>query len=182
MTGPHHVQASPRPGRRACLACLALVVCAASWSPARASADEGPFDQGKSRVSLGLSTNVEFNTRYIVFHLGYGFFLLDGWEIGLDSQIWVGTGPFVAQISPQTRYVFDLHPRFAPYVGPFYRHWFIGGGRDDIDSVGGRIGFFSSAGAGGALNFGLGLAYEYVLGCQQNCGILYPELQVSLSL
>ncbi len=74
--------------------------------PAPSRAESGPFAQGRVRASLGAGSSGAFGDRYVVFSVGAGYFLLDGLEVGLDADFWVGADPFIASLSPEMRYIF----------------------------------------------------------------------------
>ena len=167
--------------RSAILAALTTTLALLHATPALAQEDRPtPFDQGRTRVSAGGSLTSGYGGTYFVIGAGVGHFVLDGLELGASGQIWLGSGPFVAQVSPQIRYVLMLGSAFAPYLGTFYRHWFVGSGIEDIDSLGARLGFYLLPGGGFLL--GLGVAYEQLIGgCEVDCGRLYPEFGLSIS-
>lgn len=143
------------------------------------------FDQGRVRLSLGAGSGGSFGNRYILIGAGLGYYVLKGFEVALDGQVWLAGDPFVANLSPSLRYVFwQTGGPVMPYVGAFYRRLFIDSDIiDDIDSVGGRGGIFYAIGRGGFL--GLGVAYEQILDCDEDlyetCTDIYPELAFSLS-
>lgn len=141
--------------------------------------DPGPFAQWRVRLSGGAGIVSNFDRTYLALDLGGGVFLLDGLELGLDVQQWLGSGPLVTKLSPQLRYVFWFVPVITPYLGAFYRHWFITDDIDDIDTVGGRLGVFL---ARGMVVFGGGAVLEHAFnGCDEDCLFVYPELVLSFS-
>jgi len=141
--------------------------------------DPGPYAQWKVRVGGGAGVTSNFDTTYFTLKLGAGVFLLDGLELGADVEQWLGSGPLVTKLSPQLRYVFWFVPVLTPYLGTFYRHWFITEGIDDLDSAGGRGGVFLSR---GMFVFGGGAVVEHAFnGCEGDCLFIYPELILSFS-
>jgi hypothetical protein len=145
-----------------------------------------PFDQGRTRVSLGGGSAGGFGNRYVVLGLGVGYYVAPGLELGLDSAFWIGGDPSIIDVSPQARYVFFRVPTIKPYVGAFYRHRFIGAPYDDLASAGGRAGAFYVTGRGGFL--GGGVVYEALMDCDAeteaaygSCTDIYPELVFSLT-
>ncbi len=69
-------------------------------------------------------------------------------------------------------------PYIHPYLGIFYRHWFVID-LDDADSIGARGGI--SLLTGGMVFIGGGVVYEYFLGCEGDCDDIYPEFFFGLS-
>lgn len=145
-----------------------------------------PFDAGRTRVSIGGGSAGGFGNRYVVIGAGVGYYVVRGLELGLDTALWLGGDPFIADVSPQARYVLHMVPTIKPYVGGFYRHRFVGDGLDDLDSAGGRAGAFYVTGGGSFI--GGGVVYEQILSCDaatearyETCSDVYPELVLSLS-
>jgi hypothetical protein len=132
-------------------------------------------------IVLGSATLGESD--YIVLGAGLSYYLFDGLSLGLDGDVWLGDDPSVYTLTPQARYVLYFVPLLKPYVGAFYRHYFIGSPYDDLNSVGGRAGVYLVTGGGGYL--GLGALYEKFLSCDDtftDCDSWYPELTVGFSL
>lgn len=160
---------------------LAVLGWVALTAPA-AAADAGPFSQGRMRVSVIGGTSGSFGERYFVFGAGFAYYVLDGLEMGLEAEHWFGGDPSISKVSPNTRYVLHFVPVLKPYAGAFYRHWFIGDGLPDVDTVGGRAGAFWVSGGGRAF-FGLGVVHEIVVSdCTDECSDTYPEIAFSLAL
>lgn len=144
-----------------------------------AGPDPGPYAQWKVRVGGGAGITSNFDTTYFTLNLGAGVFVLDGLEVGAGVEQWLGSGPFVTKLAPQVRYVLWFVPVLTPYIGTFYRHWFISDGIEDIDTVGGRAGVFM---ARGPAVFGGGVVVEHAFaGCDGDCLFVYPELVLSFS-
>jgi hypothetical protein len=140
----------------------------------------GPYDEGRIRVSLNGGSAGTTNNRYFVIGAGLGYFVLDGLEVGVAVESWLGGDPTITKLSPQARYIFHMIPYVNPYFGGFYRHWFIAGGHDDVDTLGGRMGLAIVTGphmfAGG------GVVHEVIVSaCADNCSETYPEFFVSLA-
>lgn len=150
------------------------------FTPDFASAT-GPFDQGRMRVSIGGGTGG--GSADFVVGLGFGYYVVDGLELGFDSDLWLGAEPNRLKLSPQMRYVFHMVPVVRPYIGTFYKHWFMGDGFDDIDTIGGRLGVFYVTGP--RVFIGLGVVHEILLGCEledsDECSETYPEFGISLT-
>ncbi len=154
-------------------ATLAITILAVSV-PARAE----PYDQGKISVSVGGSLSSSGGKPVFVIGAGAGYFVLRGLELGLSGATWFGVDPRISQITPGVRYIFWMVPVVQPYLGGFYRHWFVHAGEPDFDTVGGRTGLLINT--GGPLHVGIGVVYEHVITrCSTGCGRVYPELSVS---
>lgn len=162
---------------------LLLALVASPAGAQRVEDDAGPFSAGSLRLSVGAGGQFGGGQSYFILGAGAGYYLVDGLELSLDSEFWIGGDPFVTKLSPGVRYVLHFIPTVKPYVGAFYRHWFVGGGFDDQDSLGVRGGLFLVS---GRLYFGVGVAYETLLGCEDDgafeCGAIYPELSLALTL
>jgi len=155
-----------------------LLICM-SAAPAKA----GPFSQGSQAVSIIAGAGSAFNDDYIILGVGYGYYVLNGLELGIDAQFWFSGDPSINKLSPQIRYVFTQPKKIKPYVGAFYRRTFIDG-LDDLDSVGYRVGL-NFMGQGNFF-FGVGVVYEEYRGCSEtifsDCSSTYPEILFSFSI
>lgn len=140
-----------------------------------------PFEQGKVRVSLSGGTIHTYDSTYFVLGGGVGYFVLDGLELGLDGTHWFGGTPSVSKLSPGVQYfLYQLDP-FIPYVGGFYKHWFVSDGYRDLDTLGGRVGLVFVVGS--SLYLGVGAVHEVIVSsCSGDCSDTYPEVIISLSL
>lgn len=139
-----------------------------------------PFAKGRTRLSVngGMAFDLSRN-QVFALGVGFGYFVYHGVELGFDSGVWLGSDPFVAQFSPQVRYVLDIRSPVRPYVGGFHRHWFISG-LSDVDALGVRFGIFYAASPRSFM--GVGAAYEAIVSdCEDFCTEWYPELVFSLS-
>ena len=140
------------------------------------------FDAGSLRFSLVAGSGRSFNENYVVLGLGVGYFVLDGLEVGIDGEAWLGGDPDIYKLSPQVKYVLPLQSKFRPYAGAFYRRTFIDG-FDDQNSAGGRGGvYFISS---NNMYFGAGVVYETYLDCDNSiystCDDFYPEVTLAFS-
>jgi len=159
---------------------IAVLFAACLLAPETAAADEVPmpFAQGRFRVSAGGGTT--FGGGGFVLAAGFGYFVADGLEAGLDGDIWLGGDNLMGSLAPQVRYLLPhLYPAI-PYLGVFYRHTFIEDPWDDQDHVGGRVGLLVSL--DGRFMLGGGLVTEYALtGCTDECLDYYPEIAFSIT-
>jgi hypothetical protein len=145
----------------------------------------GPFAQGRTRISVVLgSATGGFDSTYLILGAGVGFFVLDGFAVEVDAQAWLFGDPFTATVTPGLRYIFWMVPKVNPYVGAFYRHYFIENPFDDFDTYGARAGLLLQIGGNGYL--GAGAVYERRFSCdndefRSDCDQWYPEITFSLS-
>ena len=141
-----------------------------------------PFGKGSSRVSFVVGSGYTFNETYIILGLGAGYFVLNGLELGLDGQAWVGADPSIYKLSPQVKYVVPTGSRIRPYIGAFYSRIFIDG-FDDTDTAGGRGGVYFMSDQRWFM--GVGAVYESYLDCNEDiyssCDDVYPEITFSVS-
>ena len=146
-------------------------------------ATAGPFSQGSQAVSVILGSGSAFNDDYLILGLGYGYYVINGLELGIDAQFWMSGDPSITKLSPKITYVFTQPERIKPYLGAFYRRTFVDD-LDDFDSFGYRAGlnFMGS----GNFFFGLGVVYEEYRSCNENifsnCSDTYPEILFSFSM
>jgi len=171
-----------RASRRLVTGCLAALLALAPLSSALAAETvhrpPGPFDQGRTRIGLaggairGSSGDLDF---YIAG--GFGYYVVDNLEVGADLAFWFGDTPFYAQLGPTARYVVPLDAPVKPYLGVFYRHWFVSGPDPDADTLGARLGILIQS---RSVWLTLGLAYEAIVSeCSGDCDDFYPELGLS---
>ncbi len=146
------------------------------------------FRQGSTRLSISGGTAGSFGHRYIVVGGGAGYYLLNGLEVGVDAEYYMGEKPSIFKLSPQVRYVAYRVKPVKPYVGAFYRRIFIGDGPEgeeyeDTESWGARGGVYYRASKGVFLN--VGLAHERLMNCDkevyESCTDTYPEFGIALS-
>lgn len=141
-----------------------------------------PFDRGKVGMSLGLGTQTLGGIRFFAVGGGVSYFVLDGLQVGLSASHMFGDGPSITRLSPALTYVaqplVSVWP-VVPYVGGFYKHWFVGDNYADADSVGVRSGLeFIS----GQLVLGLGIAFERIVSaCTNDCTLVYPDISFGLT-
>lgn len=151
---------------------IALIATLAIPETAAAQEQETPFSQGRFRISGGGGTT--FGGDGFVLALGFGYFVLDGLEVGLDGDIWLGAKYLQGSLAPQVRYLLPYLYPAIPYVGIFYRHIFIEKLRDR-DFFGGRVGLLVSIAS--RVMIGGGIVMQYAL---QDYGVerfdYYPEV------
>lgn len=147
------------------------------------SALAGPFSQGSQSVSVIAGAGSAFRDDYIILGVGYGYYVIDGLEVGIDAQFWLSGDPSITKLSPQIRYVFTQPKTVKPYVGAFYRRTYTEG-LDDLDSIGYRAGL-NFMGQGNFF-FGAGVVYENYQDCSEtvftSCSDTYPEILFSFSM
>jgi hypothetical protein len=141
-----------------------------------------PFGKGSSRVSVVVGSGYTLNENYVILGLGAGYFLLNGLELGLDGQAWVGGDPDIYKLKPQATYIIPTQSRIRPYAGVFYSHIFIDG-YDDQDTAGARGGIYFTSNEKWFM--GIGAVYESYLDCDEDiyssCDDVYPEITFSFS-
>jgi hypothetical protein len=146
--------------------------------------ERGPFSRGAIRLTLLLGTGSSATDTYFILGAGVGYFLLDGLELGLDYEAWLGGDPVMHRLSPELRYVFHMVPVIKPYIGTFYRHTFVAD-YDDLDYIGGRAGIFYVP-KQSRVYIGGGAVYERLLDCKSNslvdCDTVYPEIAIGVTL
>jgi hypothetical protein len=163
------------------LACGLLACSTASAQSAQsAEAEYDPFARNRVQLSVFAGVSNSGTTTYGQLGVGVGYFLLDGLELGLGSDIWFGD-PTIVNLTPGLTYVFHMVPTIKPYLGSFYRHAFIFEATD-LDSVGARAGLYF---VGGHTYVGAGVVYERWLGCENetfvDCDEIYPEVVLAFA-
>lgn len=161
-----------------------LYVAPSEEPPVEPPSKAGLFAQGRLRVggSIGFSTAIggASNQSWFILGVGLGAFVLDGLEVHADSTFWIGD-PFLATLTPGVRYVFWMVPTVKPYVGTFFRHYFVTGVLEDSNSLGGRAGInimmSERAYVGG------GVIYEHFLddALFTNADQVYPEITIAVA-
>jgi hypothetical protein len=148
-----------------------------------ASAEEGAaFLKGQKQFTVLGGTGYAFDESYFVLGAGISYFVLDGLNVGLQLESWMGADPSILKITASSQYVFYQTPRVKPYVGVFYRYTDVES-RSSLDSIGGRAGLYLQVGRNGYAGFGG--VYESYLDCNPriygSCDEVYPEVSFVLS-
>jgi hypothetical protein len=138
----------------------------------------GAFAKGRKRVGLYGGAGSSYSHTYLIIGLGAGYYLLDGFEVGLDFEGWLLHTPQTYKLSPQVRYVFWQLQPILPYVGGFYRKTWVTDGYPDLKSWGGRAGVAYSSGHG---YLALGVVYERYVDDVADRDDWYPEIGFWLS-
>lgn len=160
----------------AMLAVLAFLLLCATL-PADAGVGRDPFANGSMRLSVVVGNGYAFDQSYLVVGVGFGYFVANGLELGLEAESWSSGDPGITKISPAVRYVVPTSGAIKPYIGAFYR-WTMIENLDDLTSLGGRAGIYFMSGQG--FYFGGGMVYEKYLSCDEavyrSCSDTYPEI------
>lgn len=142
-----------------------------------------PFDQGRMGLGFGFSAQTNFGADYYVVGGGFGYFVLDGVELGLGAAHQFGDGPSITRTTPSLRYVAQPlveHSPLVPYIGVFGSRYFIYEGIEDIHTLGARVGAIYVS---GSLLIGFGIAMERIVSeCNEDCTSFYPDITLNLAL
>lgn len=143
----------------------------------------GPFEKGSSSLLISAGSVSAFDDDYFILGLGYGYFVLDGLQLGIDIESWLGGDPSVYQLTPQVQYVFHQVPKVQPYLGAFYTRSYIEG-FDDLDAFGYRAGLYFAV--GGNSRIGIGGARREYQDCKEtvytDCSSSFTELTFLITL
>ena len=149
---------------------------------ASASASISPFDQGRSNLVISAGSGSAFADDYIILGLGYGYYLLNGFQLGIKFDFWLDGSPGIYQVTPDIQYVFHQVPKVKPYVGVFYTRSYIEG-FDDLDAIGYRGGLYFVTSP--RTYIGIGGAYREYQDCTEtvysDCSTSYTELSFLVS-
>ncbi|HSC89463.1 MAG TPA: hypothetical protein VLC09_19410 [Polyangiaceae bacterium] len=141
-----------------------------------------PFDRGSIRLSVMLGWAQGSTTDWLMLGGGAGYYVLDGLEVHADANFWLIGDPFIATVTPGVRYVFHQLRDVKPYVGAFYRHYFVDAPSADSDSIGGRVGVYFVVNP--HVYFGGGLVVEQLVNNNlfYDDTQVYPEITIGFSL
>ena len=140
-----------------------------------------PYTKGSVRGSVIAGAGSTLGDDYVILGIGAGYFVIDGLEIGLNWQSWLGGDPSINQITPEITYVIRTQSRVAPYIGALYRRTFVSGA-EDLSAYGGRAGINMSTGDRSFI--GIGGVYLKYTDCKNvfgDCTSTYPELTFGFS-
>jgi len=161
---------------------IAGLLTGASATAADSNSDAGLFAKGTKQFTIVGGAGESFDESYFVLGLGAGYYVVDGLNVGLQVESWMGADPSIFKVTALTNYVFYQVKRFSPYVGAFYRYTDIED-RDSLDSAGGRAGVYMAVGRNGYAGFGM--VYESYLDCNTrvyvSCDTTYPEVSFAFS-
>jgi hypothetical protein len=148
-----------------------------------ASAEDGDaFLKGQKQFTVLGGTGYAFDESYFVLGAGINYYVVDGLNVGLQLESWMGADPGILKITASSQYVFYQTQRVKPYIGAFYRYTDVEN-RSSLDSVGGRGGLYMQVGRNGYA--GLGVVYESYLDCNPriygSCDETYPEISFLFS-
>ena len=170
---------------KACFNCRRLIIVEAvllllltlGFRSESVVAQSALFDQGAKRVSFILGSGSSFGNDYTVLGLGAGYYAVDGLELGLNVQAWLGDDPSIYQITPEARYTFQVTDRLAPYAGVLYRETIVED-RDDTSAYGAKAGLNIITGRNSYI--GVGVVSIRYNDCRESvlvrCSETYPEL------
>ena len=161
---------------------LLMVLLLAAFCAPLCRAESDPFGKGRLRGSVVAGSGRTLDNNYIIIGLGAAYYMVDGLELGLDGEAWLGADPGIYKLSPQAKYVLPIRSKIRPYLGAFYSHVFIED-YDDLDTVGGRGGVYLLQNK--QWFFGVGVVYESYLDCDEalynSCDDVYPEFTFAIS-
>ncbi|OGW28300.1 MAG: hypothetical protein A2X56_03550 [Nitrospirae bacterium GWC2_57_13] len=123
------------------------------------------FDKGTKRVTALVGSGTAFDESYFIIGAGFGYYIADNLELGIDAESWSGGTYDITRVSPSVRYVLPARTEAKPYIGAFYQRTFISE-LPDRDAVGGRAGVFWLTGQ--RTYFGAGLVHTRTLNCDQS--------------
>lgn len=141
-----------------------------------------PFDRGRFALEVGGGTQSAFGYSYFGVGAGVSYYVVDGLALGSFALHEFGDGPSLNQVRPSATYV--AQPLVGswpviPYVGGFYKHWFVGDPYEDVDSAGARAGVLY---LNGRLLVGLGAVFEHVLStCEVDCNSVEPDVTLGFT-
>jgi hypothetical protein len=169
---------------------LAMVVCMAVWlCPAlgagqgTAADEDNPFAQGRVALSLTAGTSFVGPDTYLLLGAGINYYVVDGLALGFGGLFWLLDDPFIGTLTPDITYVFHFVQTVRPYVGSFVRHYFVGDGIGDFNSIGARAGI-NILPPESRFYFGIGAVYEHLFDCDEDlfeCDDVYPEMFFAIS-
>lgn len=159
-------------------ALLTSTARANDYLPDGERADESPYVQGRTRLGIGGDSDYNGNRWNMALAFSLGYFVVDNLELGGELAFQFGDDPFSAQLGPSIRYFMPVSEVVHPYLGAFYRHYFLTAGIDDLDTLGARLGLIWRQ---GATFLGFGVVFEHIISaCDDECTEIYPEVGLSV--
>jgi hypothetical protein len=162
--------------------CVSLLLTGLLAVTAASAEDGEAFFKGQKQFTVLGGTGYAFDESYFVLGAGISYYLVNGLNVGLQLESWMGADPSILKITASSQYVFYQTARVKPYVGAFYRYTDVAD-RSSLDSVGGRAGLYMQVGRNGYAGFGG--VYESYLDCNPriygSCDEVYPEVSFLFS-
>lgn len=143
-------------------------------APVQAQA-ASPRRESKWRASASIGAGSSYGNTYFLVGARIGRELAAGLALEIDGQYWAGESPSLGKLAPGITW----YSPFRVYVGAYYARWFVGSGLPDQDAVGARAGYTLLS--RGRTFAGVGVSYERVLDCSNNCDSWWPEASVGVS-
>ena len=146
-------------------------------APASAEPPEAPkapwTRQLYSWASVG--TTFAYGTTNGSANVGAGLLMKHGIAPNVEIGYAFGSSPSLWTVRPGLTWYMPVEI-VRPYVGTYYTHWFVGGGLQDQNGVGGRAGIS----LGHVIS--LGVTYDHAIDCNHDCDIWSPQISAGLSL
>lgn len=138
-----------------------------------------PFSVGSKSLGIILGSGEAFGDSYTIVGGGFGYYVVDGLQLNLQAQTWLGGDIDINKVTPGVQYIFSRNEALKPYLGAFFTRSFIDG-FEDQDSAGVRVGAIFSTNSNYYVGFGV--VYENYLDCDRNrfvsCDETYTELSI----
>jgi hypothetical protein len=143
----------------------------------------GPFSVGSKSLGIILGSGEAFDDDYLIVGAGFGYYVVDGLQINIQAQTWLGGDRDIDKITPGVQYVFSRDQKLKPYLGAFVTRSYIED-FEDQDSAGLRAGAIFSTHSDYYVGFGI--VYEDYLDCDESrfvdCDDTYAELSIAFLL
>ena len=143
----------------------------------------GPFSVGSKSLGIVLGSGEAFDDNYVIVGAGFGYYVVDGLQLNIQAQTWLGGDRDIDKITPGVQYVLSRNQKLKPYLGVFFTRSFI----EDFEnqnSAGLRAGAIFSTSSDYYVGFGV--VYEDYLDCDENrfvdCDDTYTELTIAFLL
>ncbi|BDG04730.1 hypothetical protein [Anaeromyxobacter oryzae] len=122
-----------------------------------------------------IGTTFAYGQTYGSASFGVGYLMQAGIAPNVEASYVFGNSPTMWALKPGVTWFMPV-PRFQPYVGAYYTHWFVNGSLPDENGVGARAGF--SLGR----MISLGVTYDRALNCEKNCESWSPQVAAGFSM